>query len=216
MPPRGAKKAAAGAAAAAPAPAAGAAGNTKASAGANADANADAGASGLTEYELQRLAHIRRNQEYMARLGVLQARARARAWRSAQSLRERALTRGCVRVGAGAERAGAAAGARGGAGAAAAAQARAGARAQPRAAARGARSRPCVTRPLRSRAAAPLPPPLLRRSTPRTSDAAGAWRARPRSTTARASTRRATRRRTLRTRRGARAKAARARARHAR
>ena len=62
MPPRGAKQAAkkAGAsptshAAATPAP----------------DA---ADGSTLTEYELQRLAHIRRNQEYMARLGVLQAR----------------------------------------------------------------------------------------------------------------------------------------------
>ncbi len=56
MPPRGAKKQAV--AAAAPAAAA-----------------HDADASGLTEYELQRLAHIRRNQEFMTRLGVLQARA---------------------------------------------------------------------------------------------------------------------------------------------
>jgi len=37
--------------------------------------SSDGNASSLTEYELQRLAHIRRNQEYMARLGVLQARS---------------------------------------------------------------------------------------------------------------------------------------------
>lgn len=63
MPPR--KKATNAAAAAPDAPAAAPAGD----------------ASGLTEYELQRLAHIRRNQEYMARLGVLQARTRARLQR---------------------------------------------------------------------------------------------------------------------------------------
>ena len=31
-------------------------------------------ASSLTEYELQRLAHIKRNEEYMRRLGVLEVR----------------------------------------------------------------------------------------------------------------------------------------------
>ncbi len=70
MPPRGAKKQAA--AAAAPAAAA-----------------PDADASGLTEYELQRLAHIRRNQEFMARLGVLQARA---VWHSPSHASPSALT----------------------------------------------------------------------------------------------------------------------------
>ena len=57
MPPRGKK----GAAAAPAAPPAAAAPQPE-------------GETTLTEYELQRLAHIRRNQEYMARLGVLQAR----------------------------------------------------------------------------------------------------------------------------------------------